>query len=218
MKPKRTVLLTGFEPFGGEHVNPSQQIVSALDGEHIHGYRIVSRVLPVAFAPCICLLKEWIEELQPTLVIGIGQAGGRAELSLERVAINLMDARIPDNDGAQPVDVPVDPDAPDGLFASLPLKRVLYALRDAGIPVAMSHTAGTYVCNQVFFLTVAHLARSANGARGGFIHVPWLPEQATCHPGQPSMALETMVAGVRLAIRTCLAHDDDIELAAGSTH
>lgn len=218
MKSHKVILLTGFEPFGGETINPSQCIVEALDGKRIDGHRVVGRVMPVAFAPCECLIGEWIDELDPVLVIGIGQAGDRAELSLERIAVNLIDARICDNEGSQPIDVPVQAGAAAGLFASLPLKRILLALHDAGIPAAISHSAGTYVCNQVFFLSVSCLDRSGRQARAGFIHVPWLPEQAANHPGQPSMALDTMIEGVRLAILTSMAHDTDIALAAGSTH
>ncbi len=218
MKSDKVILLTGFEPFGGETVNPSQRIVEVLDGMLIDGHRIVGRVMPVAFAPCESLIAEWIDELNPVLVIGLGQAGGRAELSLERIAVNLIDARICDNDGNQPVDVPVKIGDAAGLFASLPLKRILVALRDAGIPAAISHSAGTYVCNQVFFLTASRLAESTGRGRGGFIHVPWLPEQGVNHPGQPSMALETMIEGVLLTLRTSLSHEADIALAAGTTH
>ena len=218
MKSDKVILLTGFEPFGGETVNPSECIVEALDGVEIEGHRIVGRVMPVAFAPCECLIAEWINELDPVLVIGLGQAGGRAEMSLERIAINLIDARICDNEGSQPIDVPVKAGAAAGLFARLPLKRILLALRDAGIPAAISHSAGTYVCNQVFFLTASCLANSASQGRGGFIHVPWLPEQGVNHPGQPTMTLAIMIEGVRLVVRTSLAHDGDIALAAGSTH
>lgn len=218
MTSGKVVLLTGFEPFGGETINPSQRIVEALDGVEIDGHHIVGRVMPVAFAPCECLVRQWIDELDPVLVIGLGQAGGRAELSLERIAVNLIDARMCDNHGNQPVDVPVMAGEAAGLFASLPLKRILLALRDAGIPAAISHSAGTYVCNQVFFLTASCLARSDKQGRGGFIHVPWLAEQAINHPGQPSMALETMIDGVRLAVTTSLAHSDDVNFAAGTTH
>lgn len=218
MKSSKIILLMGFEPFGGESVNPSQCIVEALDGKRIDGYRVVGRVLPVAFTACECLVATWIDELKPALVIGLGQAGGRAELSLERIAVNLIDARICDNEGNQPVDAPVLADASAGMFSSLPLKRILLALRDAGIPASISHSAGTYVCNQVFFLTASQLAKSSQRGRGGFIHVPWLPEQAANHSGQPSMALQTMTAGVRLAIRTSLANHADVAVAAGTTH
>ena len=218
MKSDKVILLTGFEPFGGETVNPSQRIVEAFDGVEIDGHRIVGRVMPVAFGPCQCLIEQWIDELDPVVVIGLGQAGGRAELSLERIAVNLIDARICDNDGNQPVDVPVIAGEGAGLFASLPLKRILMALRGAGIPAAISHSAGTYVCNQVFFLTASRLAKSSRHGRAGFVHVPWLPEQAVKHPGQPSMALTLMIEGVRLAITTSLAHDADIAMAAGTTH
>lgn len=218
MKSNKLVLLTGFEPFGGETVNPSQCIVEALDGKRIDGHRIIGRVLPVAFAPCEQLVPKWINELNPVLVIGLGQAGGRPELSLERIAVNLIDARICDNDGNQPIDAPVLAGAAAGLFSSLPLKRILLALRNAGIPAAISHSAGTYVCNQVFFLAASQLASSGDHSRGGFIHVPWLPEQAANYPGQASMSLHTMIEGVRLAIRISLANNTDVKLATGNTH
>ena len=192
MKSQKLILLTGFEPFGGESINPSQCIVEALDGKRIDGHRIVGRVLPVAFTPCKRLVAEWIDELNPTLVIGLGQAGGRAELSLERIAINLIDARICDNEGNQPIDAPVLAGAGAGLFSSLPLKRILLALRDAGIPVAISHSAGTYVCNQVFFLTAARLANSVNQSRGGFIHV--LPTTPTLR-WRPALRIDVWSLG-----------------------
>lgn len=218
MRTDKIILLTGFEPFGGETINPSQRIVEALDGMEIDGHRVVGRVMPVAFAPCERLIAEWIDELDPVLMIGLGQAGGRAELSLERIAVNLIDARICDNDGSQPVDVPVKAGVAAALFSSLPLKRILLSLRDAGIPAAISHTAGTYVCNQVFFLGALCFASLTGRGRAGFIHVPWLPEQAIHHPGQPSMELATMIEGVRLAIMTSLVHASDLSFAAGTTH
>lgn len=218
MKTKKIVLLTGFEPFGGESQNPSQQIVEALHGKRIAGHRIVGRLLPVAFGRTQALLRDWIDTLQPSLVLALGQAGGRSELSLERIAINLIDARIPDNDGEQPVDTAIIETGPHALFAALPLKRMLLALHDAGIPAALSQTAGTYVCNQVFYLVASLLGERGDGVRGGFIHVPWLPQQVAERPGQPSMALETMVSGVRVAIETCLANTDDVSYAAGTTH
>ncbi|HEY0178226.1 MAG TPA: pyroglutamyl-peptidase I [Dokdonella sp.] len=211
-----SVLLTGFEPFDGERVNPSQEIVRALDGAKVGAHRVVGAVLPVAFGATPALVDSLIERHRPALVIATGQAGGRSELSIERVAINLIDARIEDADGRQPIDEPVVAGAPPAYFSTLPVKAMLAHLNALGIPAAPSFTAGSYVCNQVFFLIAHRLATTLPSARGGFVHVPWLPEQAADRPGQPSMALETMVAGLRAAIGCALATADDLHRAAGT--
>ena len=211
-----TVLLTGFAPFGGEAVNPSWQAVSALHGKRIGGHRIVARELPVAFGASLEALRGAIAELQPALVLCVGQAGGRAQLSIERVAINVDDARIPDNAAAQPVDVPVVAGGPAAYFATVPIKAILAALRAAGIPAEVSQTAGTYVCNHVFY-GLMHALR-ASRVRGGFIHIPYAPEQAARHPGAPSLPVETVVQALRIALRTALATREDVPLAAGAEH
>lgn len=212
------VLLTGFEPFDGERINPSGEIARALDGETVHGHRIVAAILPVAFASTLPTLGALIDEHRPALALATGQAGGRSELSIERIAANLVDARIPDADGAQPIDERVVDDAPDAYFSTLPVKAMLERLRALGIPAALSQTAGAYVCNQAFF-ALAHLVATRHRAmRAGFVHVPWLPEQAARHAGQPSMALETMVEGVRAAIEVALSTREDQRFAGGETH
>ena len=217
-KPSGTVVLTGFEPFGGESSNPSEEIARALDGEIIQGHRVVGAVLPVAFAPAPLRLAELIERHRPALVLALGQAGGRSELSLERVAINLIDARIRDNEGLQPIDEAVVDGAPDAYFSSLPLKAMQARLHALGIPAALSLTAGSYLCNQVFFALAHLIATRYPTVRGGFVHVPWLPQQAARHPGQPSMALETMIAGVRAALECALVTKQDVRVAGGATH
>jgi pyroglutamyl-peptidase len=212
------VLLTGFLPFGGETVNPSQAIVQALAGSVLGGHRVVGAALPVAFATAPSQLAMLIERERPTVVLSLGQAGGRSELALERVAINLIDARIADNDGAQPIDTAVLADAPDAYFSTLPLKAMRARVQSLGIPCALSLTAGSYVCNQVFF-TLAHLmATRFPGLRGGFLHVPWLPQQAAHHCGQPSMALDTMIAGVRAALECAIDTETDLRVRGGTTH
>lgn len=216
--PDPIVLLTGFEPFDGECVNPSQDIVRALDGATIAAHRIVGAVLPVSFAATLPLLDDLLDRHRPVLAIALGQAGGRSEITFERIAINLIDARIPDNDGLQPVDMAVIEGAPFACASSLPVKAIVVRLRDLGIPAALSLSAGSYVCNQVFFALAHALATRLRGARGGFVHLPWLPVQAVDRPGQPSMALPTMVEGIREAIACALATHDDLRLAAGSTH
>jgi pyroglutamyl-peptidase len=211
-----TVLLTGFAPFGGEPVNPSWQAVAALHATRIAGHRVVACELPVAFGASLKVLRAAIRELRPALVLCVGQAGGRAQLSLERVAINIDDARIPDNSAAQPVDMPVVPGGPAAYFATLPIKAILAGLRAQGIPAEVSQTAGTYVCNHVFY-GLMHALRASH-VRGGFIHIPYSPEQAARHPGAPSLPVDTVVAGLRIAVRIALTTHDDRRLAAGAEH
>jgi pyroglutamyl-peptidase len=212
------VLLIGFAPFAGECINPSAEIVTRLDGTMIAGCRVLGTVLPVSFAGTCAEISDLIERHAPRLVLAVGQAGGRAELSLERVAINLVDARIADETGAQPIDEPVIHGAPAAYFSTLPLKAMRARLLELGIPAGLSLSAGTYVCNQAFFALAHHLATRHPGLRGGFVHVPRLPEQAVAHPGDPSMALETMLEGVHAAIECALTTDADLRVAGGTTH
>jgi pyroglutamyl-peptidase len=216
-KPQPAVLVTGFSPFDGESENPSREIARALHGKRIAGHRVVGGVLPTEFARSLKALDALIARHRPQLVLCVGQAGGRGEISLERVAINLIDARIPDNAGRQPVDEPVVRGAPDAYFSTLPLKAMLARLRAAGIPAALSQTAGTFVCNQVFFGLAHRLARRRR-LRGGFIHVPFLPAQAARHGNAPSLDLATMIEAVRLCIDTALTTRRDARYAAGSEH
>ena len=213
-----TVLLTGFEPFGGERINPSQEIVRALDGETIARHRVVGAILPVVFAATLPRLEDLLAAHRPALVLALGQAGGRSALSLERVAVNLIDARIPDNDGAQPIDAPVVAGAPGAYFSTLPVKAITARLQALGIPAAPSLSAGSFVCNQVFYALAHLLATRQPHARGGFVHVPWLPAQAAHHPNAPSMALDTMIAGVRAAIECALTTREDLRVSGGATH
>jgi pyroglutamyl-peptidase len=212
----KVVLLTGFAPFGGESVNPSWQAVGALHGRRINGYRIVARRLPVEFGASVKELRAAIRETKPALVLCVGQAGGRASISLERVAINVDDARIPDNAGAQPIDSEIVEDGPAAYFTGLPIKAMLAALREAGIPAEISQTAGTYVCNHVFY-GLMHALRNRR-IRGGFVHIPYSPEQAERHPGMPALPVETVVCGLRIALRVALETGMDRKLAAGAEH
>lgn len=218
MTSEPIVLLTGFEPFGGERINPSGELARALGGETINGHRVIAAILPVAFAATVPALEALLETHRPALVLATGQAGGRSELAIERVAANLIDARIADADGLQPIDEPVIADAPAAYFSTLPVKAMLARLRVLGIPASLSQSAGLYVCNQVFFALAHLVATRYRGTRAGFVHVPWLPEQAARHQGQPSMALETMIAGVRAAIECAVATRRDLRIAGGSMH
>lgn len=200
-RPKtRIALLTGFDPFDGEAINPSWEAVRALDGERIAGHRVVARQLPTEFARAPTVLTAAIEDLRPRLVLCVGQAGGRAQVSVERVALNLADARIPDNAGMQPTDSALVANAPHAYFAALPVKQIVARLNAAGIPAELSHHAGNFVCNAVLFALCHHIAHHAPELRGGFVHLPYLPEQARDRPNMPSMALATMVEALRVAV------------------
>ena len=212
------VLLFGFEPFGGEDINPAQDVVRELAGERIAGHRVVPAELPVTFDGSMAALTDAIAREKPKLVIGIGQAGGRARISLERVAINLIDARIPDNAGAQPVDAPVIDGAPAAYFTTLPVKAMLAAMQSAGVPAELSFSAGSYVCNAAFFALMHLLTTQHNSVRGGFIHIPYLPRQAAAHQGAPSMELGTLSKGIGIAIEAALLNQDDLALPLGETH
>ena len=213
------ILLTGFEPFDKDSVNPSWEVARALDGELIAGGVVHALQLPCVFGAAMPVLDEALAQLQPTLIISLGLAGGRTEITPERVAINMDDARIADNAGNQPVDQPVVREAPAAYFSTLPIKAMVRNLRDAGIPASVSNTAGTFVCNHVFYALMHRLARRAGpGVRGGFIHIPALPQQAAKHPGMASMALETQVQGIRTAIHTAMTVQQDLHENAGQLH
>jgi pyroglutamyl-peptidase len=199
------ILLTGFEPFGGEPINPSWEVARALDGAPIGGGRVVARLLPCRFGVAGEAVHRLLTELRPVCVLALGQASGRTDFSIERVAINVNDARIPDNDGAQPIDEPVVADGPTGYFSTLPIKAMVAGLRAAGLPASVSQSAGTFVCNHVFY-SLMHSLRHHPEVRAGFIHLPLLPAQASRHPGVPCMPLPLMVEGVRQSLRIALSH------------
>lgn len=213
----RTILITGFEPFGGESVNPSWEVVKRLDNAIIDGCRVVAHELPCAFGESLRVLNAAIDALHPVLVLAVGQAGGRTDITVERVAINVDDARIPDNHGQQPVDLPVVEGGPAAWFSTLPIKAMVAAMREAGIPASVSQTAGTFVCNHVMYGLLHKLGRTSE-VKGGFIHIPYLPEQAAAHPGAPSMAAETVLQALEIALTAALRMDNDIRMTGGATH
>ena len=219
------VLLTGFEPFDKDPLNPSWEVARALDRwrpatpASAGGACTVRAVqLPCVFGDAIARLQQAVAQWQPTLVICLGLAGGRTEITPERVAINVDDARIPDNAGRQPVDTAVHAGGPAAYFTTLPIKAMVRDMRAQGVPAAVSNTAGTFVCNHIFYALMHHLATGAGGVRGGFIHVPTLPELAALHPGMPSMALATQVRGLQVAIETALAVQADVREVGGALH
>ncbi|WP_058910036.1 pyroglutamyl-peptidase I [Entomohabitans teleogrylli] len=211
------VLITGFEPFGGEDINPSWEVVRQLHQREIAGSRIVARQLPCTFGDSLSVLNAAIDEFRPRRVLAVGQAGGRAEISVERVAININDARIADNRGQQPIDTPVIAGGPAAWFSTLPVKAMVAAMRQAGIPAAVSQSAGTFVCNHVMY-GVLHKLQDIADAGGGFIHVPYLPEQAVAHSGAPSMTLGMMREALEIAITVALTVDQDVPIVGGTTH
>ncbi|QDT57164.1 Pyrrolidone-carboxylate peptidase [Caulifigura coniformis] len=214
----RTVLVTGFEPFGGETENPSRQIALELAGRSVLGRTIVSEVLPCVFGKSTRALRTAIRKHAPELVICLGQAGGRAGLTLERVAINLDDAPLPDNAGVRPIDQPILKSGPAAYWSTLPVKGMARAMAMAGIEASVSHSAGTYVCNHVFYGLMQSLKRRP-ATRGGFIHVPFLPEQSLRQGrSAPFMLLPQMVRGIEVAIETALSLAEDASIAGGATH
>lgn len=209
MKP---ILVTGFEPFGGERINPSGEVARALNGRTIDAAPVIGIVLPCVFGASIDALREAIDTHRPQLVLALGLAAGREGFTLERVAINLDDARIADNVGAQPIDAPVVARGAAAHFTTLPIKAMAAALRTAGHSASVSYSAGTFVCNHVFY-GLQHATKRRRSVRSGFMHLPCLPEQTT--PQQPSLPLATMIEGVALALATALAVHDDFVVSAG---
>ena len=215
-----TILLTGFEPFGGESVNPSWEIARALDGWMCEGRTVRAVRLPCAFGDALRTLDEALDAHRPELVMCLGQAGGRAEISIERAALNVDDARIPDNLGRQPIDAAVVAGGPAAYFSTLPIKALAHDMRGAGVAAAVSNTAGTFVCNHVFYALMHRLATTPAlaGARGGFVHVPYTPEQVATKPGTPSMPLPAQVDGIRQALRSAVLTREDVRETAGREH
>ena len=212
------ILVTGFGPFGGESINPALEAVKVLNGKIIAGAEVVTCELPVVGHECIEKMIGFIKEVDPVLVVAVGQAGGRVDITPERVAINVDDFRIKDNAGRQPVDEPVAADGPAAYWSTLPIKAMVNHMRSGGIPASVSNSAGTYVCNNIFYGLMHYLASEGNRRRGGFIHIPYLPEQAARNPGQASLALDTIVRGLELAIEAAMNTSSDIKQSEGKTH
>lgn len=195
------ILLTGFEPFDGSDMNPSQQVSQALHEQVIAGAKILSAILPVDWQRAPEALTRVLEANPPDAVVCLGEASGRAAISIERVAINLLDFRIPDNSGARITDQPVISQAPAAYFSTLPVREMLEAIQQCGVPAELSLSAGTYLCNQVMYTLLHRLAECKRAIPAGFIHLPSLPQQAAARgQRQPSMSLETQIQGLRAAL------------------
>lgn len=212
------VLVTGFDPFGGECVNPAYEAVKLLP-DIIAGAEIVKLEIPTVFTRSAAVVEEAIKEHEPELVINVGQAGGRSCMTVERVAINLAEARIPDNDGEQPMDQPIREDGENAYFATVPVKAMVENMRAHGIPAHVSYTAGTYVCNSIMYNVLYLADRKYPGIRAGFIHVPYESGQVTEKPnGTPFMSLEMIAEGLKYAIEAAIKNDTDVQSVMGETH
>ena len=212
----KTVLLTGFEPFNGAAINPAWEAVRALDGWEGAGFQVVTRQLPCVFGLSTRLLLDAIEECRPDVVIAVGQAGGRPDITVERIAINVDDAPIPDNDGWQPLDATIVPAGQAAYFATLPIKAIVHAIRARGVAASVSQTAGTFVCNHVFY-GLMHFTHGLP-LKAGFIHVPFLPEQVADRPEMPWMELAQIVDGLRAAVEVAVHGGVAVAQVGGATH
>lgn len=209
------IVLTGFEPFGGESINPALQAVEAVAssaGFSVGSVSVHAVQVPVEFGRSVEVVMDAVRRWKADVVLMVGQAGGRADIAIERVALNLDDASIPDNAGNKPVDQPIDPEGPAAYFATVDAKAIVAAIRDAGIPASLSHSAGTYVCNHLFYGVLHNCHDCHNGhkhhdsattVRVGFIHVPFLPSQTVGKPAIPSMSLDTLVTALQVAVQVC---------------
>ena len=199
------VLITGFDPFGGEPINPAWEAVKAMKDE-IAGATITKLQIPTVVAKSIAKVHEKMQELHPDIVISIGQAGGRFGVTPERVAINVTDARIPDNEGNQPIDEPIFADGDAAYFSNLPVKAMVQEIRNAGYPSTLSNTAGTYI------------QKEFPNVRGGFIHVPYAVSQVVNKPATPSMAIADITAALEAAVKAAVEYEQDIKVIGGETH
>ena len=211
------VLVTGFDPFGGEPINPAWEAVKAMK-DTIAGAEIVKMQIPTVVGKSIENIHQKMKELQPDLVISVGQAGGRFGVTPERVAINVTDARIPDNEGNQPIDEPIFPDGPAAYFSNLPVKAMVQAIKDAGYPSVLSNSAGTYICNHVMYGILYYIEKEFPNVRGGFIHVPYAPSQVVNKPSTPSMALADITASLEAAVAAAISSKEDIRAVGGEIH
>ncbi len=201
----KKLLITGFQPFDGESVNPALEVAKGLQGKTINGYEVIAREIPVVRFEALKAVQAAIEELQPNAVITIGQAGGRPDITVERVGINIDDFRIPDNKGNQPIDEPVVTGGPVAYWATLPIKKMVANVKAQGIPASVSNSAGTYVCNHLLYGLLHYLTTQGKPAiPAGFIHIPYLPEQMAVRSGKDAqvatMSLDTLLKGFEAMI------------------
>ena len=212
------ILVTGFDPFGGEKVNPALEVVKSLPSV-IHGAEIRWVEIPTVFYKSAEVLETAIVRYQPDAVLCIGQAGGRTSLTPERVAINQDDARIPDNQGNQPIDTPIRLDGQAAYFSTLPIKAMVQAIKEEGLPATVSNTAGTFVCNHLMYQALYLADKKFPNMRAGFMHIPYMTEQVLNKPNTASMCLTDIVRGIEAAIGAIVDYKDkDLKLVGGATH
>lgn len=208
------VLITGFDPFGGESINPALEAVKKLP-DTIEGAEIIKLEIPTVFRKSLEKIEENIIKLNPDVVISIGQAGGRFGITPERVAINIDDARIPDNETNQPIDITIFEDGDTAYFTTLPIKAMVKEMQDNGIPSSVSNTAGTFVCNHVMYGVLYMAAKKYPNIKAGFIHVPYIPSQVVTKQNQPSMSTEDITKGLTLCIKAIVNNSSDIKTVGG---
>lgn len=209
------ILITGFDPFGGETVNPAWEAVKALP-DTVSGAELITAQIPTEFGRSAAVLRDLIAQHQPQAVVCVGQAGGRSGLSVERVAINIDTARIPDNAGVQPLNEPIVDAGPAAYFSTLPINAMVQASHAAGVPATVSNSAGTFVCNHIMYQALHMLAGSS--ARAGFVHVPYAPAQTLMLPETASMPTATVTAGLTAMLAAIAANKEDTAANFGALH
>ena len=200
----KKILLTGFDPFGEENINPATEVVEKFSNEKIAGYQVKTLEIPTVYKKSVEKIKEKIDEIKPDLVISIGQAGGRTDISLERVAINIDDYRIEDNEGNKPVDKVINPQGENAYFSTLPIKKMVKRINENGIPAKVSNSAGTFVCNHLMYGLLNYIEKNDLDIKAGFIHIPFLPSQVVDKKNKASMSLETIKKGLKIAMETAI--------------
>ena len=212
------ILVTGFDPFDKDIINPAYEAIKRLPDE-IREAKIIKLEIPTSFERSRIAIEEAIEKYSPNVILSIGQAGGRNEITIEKVAINLLEARIKDNDGYQPLDKPIKEDGQTAYFTNLPIKGMVSHIKENNIPANISYTAGTFVCNSVMYNILYLIDKKFPNIKGGFIHVPFLPEQAVLkNPIPSSMSLDMISKAIELAIEAILINKDNKDLVIGKTH
>ena len=209
------LLVTGFDPFGGEPINPAIESVKRLP-DNIAGAEIIKLEIPTVRKKSLEKIEKAINEHNPDVILSIGQAGGRFDISIERVGINLDDFRIPDNEGNQIIDEPVFPDGENSYFVKLPVKAMVQNVQKNNIPASVSYTAGTFVCNHVLYGVLYLIEKKYKGKKSGFIHIPFLPQQVVDKRNTPSMELNTIVKGLTAAIEAIVKNNEDIKEVGGT--
>ncbi len=211
------ILMTAFDPFGGDEVNPALEAVKHCDVSGLAA-DVIKQEIPTVFGKSIDKVAEAMRREKPDVVLAVGQAGGRFDLTPERVAINIDDARIPDNEGNQPIDQPIFADGEPAYFSSLPIKAMVKNIKDIGLPASVSNTAGTFVCNHIMYGILYIIDKEMPQTRGGFIHVPFIPEQVVERRDSPSMSMIDISRGLRAALEAIIDYEEDLELVGGTEH